>query len=496
MELYPKKPFEDDEKPDKTGEKSTSKKKKKTPRGILPPLEAEKSKKADQKKDELKKPEATPDKELEKISEKTAEEAEQAEPELELPEVVSADEAPFMGELVIDHSDEVAEGEAESIPTDPTDDGPVPELMERAVSEAPAVDAMSAEPAPASDEVLQDAAEQQSESAPSARPRFAGFMPENISRGAMVNPSERVLLNEAPLPSPEAQMPAAEVRRSVRRAERRGLSRGVTSGVLAGWWAGRRNLRNRFERQQAAVAERQDQAVAQLQKEYGELTDAIRQQESLLQKTDKQLRSFVERTWDTEILKRRDEAPAEVSRPAPTTPLSGERTHFNRQEAPSSAGKEAVPAVEHKSQPEAIPIEHQPITEEMYKAPEGHRFETSAWHRVEVDERTGRAVEAPSFTYGEAFQHEQQQERLAREASQAQTAAQVAMTLASTTPQAQPAKTAEPPVAPSAAPAKQPVFTAADITFAKQQFVQQATSPATWAIAIFILIFLVATGII
>lgn len=49
------------------------------------------------------------------------------------------------------------------------------------------------------------------------------------------------------------------------------------------------------------------------------------------------------------------------------------------------------------------------------EVPKDRRVETSAWHRIEVDKETGKAVENPTVAYGEEFKKEQQQERLRRE---------------------------------------------------------------------------------
>jgi hypothetical protein len=39
--------------------------------------------------------------------------------------------------------------------------------------------------------------------------------------------------------------------------------------------------------------------------------------------------------------------------------------------------------------------------------PAGHRLEHSVWHSIEVDSKTGRAVETPAFTYGQEYNREQ-----------------------------------------------------------------------------------------
>jgi len=61
--------------------------------------------------------------------------------------------------------------------------------------------------------------------------------------------------------------------------------------------------------------------------------------------------------------------------------------------------------------------ENQEITEETYQTSEGRRVETSAWHRIEIDEKTGKAVEDPEVAYGEEFRREKRQETLKKDAT-------------------------------------------------------------------------------
>lgn len=53
--------------------------------------------------------------------------------------------------------------------------------------------------------------------------------------------------------------------------------------------------------------------------------------------------------------------------------------------------------------------------EENAEIPDDHRVEKSAWLNIEVDKKTGKAVENPAVEYGEEFKHEQHQEQLRRE---------------------------------------------------------------------------------
>ena len=56
-----------------------------------------------------------------------------------------------------------------------------------------------------------------------------------------------------------------------------------------------------------------------------------------------------------------------------------------------------------------LPKEAQDIMDRLQPARD-HHLEQSAWHNIEVDNKTGRAVEEPTFSYGEAFQNEQKTE--------------------------------------------------------------------------------------
>lgn len=49
-------------------------------------------------------------------------------------------------------------------------------------------------------------------------------------------------------------------------------------------------------------------------------------------------------------------------------------------------------------------------TPEQLTIPADHRLETSAWHSIEVDSKTGKAVEKPTFEYGQEYHHERAQE--------------------------------------------------------------------------------------
>lgn len=96
--------------------------------------------------------------------------------------------------------------------------------------------------------------------------------------------------------------------------------------------------------------------------------------------------------------------------PAFETKASAPKVEASR---PVDAKKPEMPKFTPKP-PEKLSKEIEDLTEDMRLPPE-HRLERSAWHSIEVDKNTGRAVEQPTaLDYGEAFKREQRQEALAR----------------------------------------------------------------------------------
>jgi hypothetical protein len=84
------------------------------------------------------------------------------------------------------------------------------------------------------------------------------------------------------------------------------------------------------------------------------------------------------------------------------------------QTAPVKTMEEAKKEFEERAR-KAVESAREP--EEELEVPTDHRIERSAWHAVEVDKKTGKAVEDASFGYGEAFHQEQQQEQFKKSSS-------------------------------------------------------------------------------
>ena len=70
------------------------------------------------------------------------------------------------------------------------------------------------------------------------------------------------------------------------------------------------------------------------------------------------------------------------------------------------------------------------LAAEQLSVPQDHRLETSAWHTIEVDAKTGKAVENPTFQYGREYYHERAQEAAPRDDKRDAAAGEVALVAA------------------------------------------------------------------
>ena len=93
--------------------------------------------------------------------------------------------------------------------------------------------------------------------------------------------------------------------------------------------------------------------------------------------------------------------------------------HFEKQkhEAEKQEFQRRYNALEKKAESPARPDKltrrperAQPDVPEQLAIPDDHRIETSAWHAIEVDAKTGKAVEKPTFQYGHEYYRERAQE--------------------------------------------------------------------------------------
>ncbi len=486
MEFYTPDPFEKKQKPDETGESDTPKKKKKRTKRF--PLPVEKSESGGQPKHEKRtKPfhaQEKRQKEADSTQKQLDKESKQnlSEEALELPEVPRENE--FLGELIIDHTEddepEQVELVAETV-LEAAEDYQA-DIMQPIEAYVETLEPTPAEAVEATSHIEQLPQEQSEidRPAPQTVP-----MPDRIMTGyeqaQMFNPSEWRAVNLEP---EEPVINEKEAHRRAHRAEKRGLSRGVVSGGLAGWWLGRRGARKSAEKRSAQAIASHEQAIDRLNTEYQSEQEISKKRQNALQRAQDELRRMIDHNRYTAALKRKEDLSIEAAQPQTV------------QEAAPSYPSVAIEAVKQTPEQPSLPVEERPITEEALTAPEGHRYETSAWHRIEIDEKTGRLVEKPAAEYGEAFQREQQQERLAREAAQAQTAAQLAVTFAAANNAAATPQSVLPPI--ESAPTRPTKISQVlqDTDYIKAQLVQQVSSPSTWGIALGIVAILLLTNIL
>lgn len=198
---------------------------------------------------------------------------------------------------------------------------------------------------------------------------------------------------------------------AIYRATKSGQDRGVVAGLLVGGgfehWRHRRR-----EKKQAEALQQQSEEVQEIRaqqdwqrREHGRQFEALR------------------RT-----------APA-VASERPAGPNRTVEQAFSRKELRNEAGqtvdtrRQTATAEAKRSVSAGVP-EERPL-----EMPPEHRLQTSAWHSIEVDVRTGKPVERPTFEYGHEYYRERAQEAGPKEPVNAAAgeAALVAAALASST---------------------------------------------------------------
>jgi hypothetical protein len=172
---------------------------------------------------------------------------------------------------------------------------------------------------------------------------------------------------------------------AIYRATKTGQNRGVAAGLLAG--AGYEHFKHK--RREKRVAKKHQETTKKL-------TEA---RKSLAFTAEQQAKQRAEYTAQADDSSRQL---AETERRVST--LEQQRQIHPTAERPAVASVANAPKtrLEQALQPT---VEAEPLA----VAPE-HRLQTSAWHTIEVDARTGRAVEKPVFEYGHEYYREQAQE--------------------------------------------------------------------------------------
>lgn len=187
--------------------------------------------------------------------------------------------------------------------------------------------------------------------------------------------------------SPEVDAKAIErdLNEAEYRGEKRGQSRGVVTGLFFGWLFGRRG-KKKMERNYEKQLDVRDKEIKSLNDEQfiaQERLQAIKRNQERLQ---------------TDML-RNEAGPVLVAKEA------------------LDSNKDSAPFKDKQANKE-LPPEEREITEETFKTAKGHHVETSTWHRIERDLKTGKIVENPDVAYGQEFQHETKQEVLREDSSQ------------------------------------------------------------------------------
>jgi|GEM_PF-3734514 len=195
---------------------------------------------------------------------------------------------------------------------------------------------------------------------------------------------------------------------------REGTRRGVVTGLLFGWLLGRRG-KNKAAREHAEELKSKNKEITELQKDQNtsdrELHTVINNQETIKEALTKQ----------TEKVKDLERAQAESKKDlgekavksveTASASRQSEKERSNRLGANTEAFENRPKSIEQLRQAKLeLAPEERVEKEEDYQTAEGRRVETSAWHRIEIDEKTGRAVEDPTVAYGREFLHEQHQE--------------------------------------------------------------------------------------
>lgn len=458
---------------------------------------------------------------------KSAEKSVESKPEKLLPDLEPAKDKEE-GVLIIDHSDEVLEAEISSTTPEDISDKTTEEGLSESKDDARAGSSLGAELIISTDPELEArTAEEELPPPPRVAPPFplfaSGALPLShpevahatgspaSTEASIGHPLHRegaeAMINPSFTQSTEAQETEHDIQRRLHLARKRGVSRGVVSGLVAGFWAGgRRGRRQTAEALGGQVKDSRKQ-LNELQADYKELESQYELSKRRLD-TLEQASSSMSNNLDS-LSKQvefdhlaKPEAGTHINSAVPTEII---RPLYEVAKDKSADAKvlESAPRKPEKPivNPEIAP-EDKPVTEDMFATLPDRRVETSAWHRIEIDKATGKAIENPALAYGEAFVREKKQEKLARDAAKAQTAAQVGMTLLDSGTKASdspllPQNTADyrpvPPLKP-----KKPIrqIVKENLPYIRQQLVKRTASPATWAVSAGAVLVLILLGIL
>lgn len=197
------------------------------------------------------------------------------------------------------------------------------------------------------------------------------------------------------------------------RGEKRGQNRGVVAGLAAGLYIGHRRKKqqgkeydNKLQARDSEINKLHDEQLAA-----HERVNALRRnQETIQSALNEQQKKPPQAPLEAPTARH------EADKPLISSILEGRNPEPLRREVPKGEIVEQRPERE-------LPPEEREITEETYKTADGRRVESSSWHRIEVDAKTGHAVENPDVEYGEEFKRETRREILAAAKDDARAAA-------------------------------------------------------------------------
>jgi hypothetical protein len=244
-----------------------------------------------------------------------------------------------------------------------------------------------------------------------------------------VTPEQLYISHMAPLPELPVRsvVPAAD-RLVTKRELDRATSRAEGSGLLVGLLAGGAYEHFKHKRRAKRREKQFQQQTKQLQKAREEYQFTATEQQRKQDITEARLHTAERQLHDQSIVA----AAAEHQASSPSMPTSpAERfaapaaaaTYGAERPAPSAVGRPAN-VFERPLAPgnpgEQLPMPSrlapellQPTPEGQLEVPANHHIETSSWHSIEIDSRTGKPVENPAFQYGHEYHRERAQENAA-----------------------------------------------------------------------------------
>ena len=229
------------------------------------------------------------------------------------------------------------------------------------------------------------------------------------------------------------------------RGQKTGLRHGLAAGLTFGWLFGRhgkkkqakaftKELKSKDTEIKAlkneqyttsthleAVKRTQEQLSSHIQKQGSKPAAAL---ENVPQRQPEAMNTsqITRKTIEKQVINKTVEVtPVVLKQPAEVLYKSEKVAHIMEAAAASAAltaverSASHISKTEQRIRPEStetikIVPEHQELTEETYQVAEGRHVETSAWHRIEIDEKTGKPAQNPEVAYGEEFRREQKQE--------------------------------------------------------------------------------------